>query len=85
MKEIAITIMGYPVKLQYCMHERPTYCEWRLIAQGLYSDQHCLLEQLLRMHYSDYIEAIIREYAWYEGYATAQAYSDPGIDDDTPF
>lgn len=59
MNETTLTIMGFPVLVRYTVFEGG-YTEWHLKPAG-----ESLLSTLLRIHYTEYIEAQIRK-AWFE-------------------
>lgn len=59
MNETTLTIMGFPVLIRYTVFEGG-YTEWHIKPEG-----ESLLSTLLRIHYTQYIEAQIRK-AWFE-------------------
>jgi hypothetical protein len=69
MKKIVITIMGQKIEIEYQVHS-DTHIEWCLCttdAQNGCNTQ--LLDMLLKIHYTPYIESIIREFAHYHSYS----------------
>jgi hypothetical protein len=102
-RSVQITIMGITIRVHYTIHE-PSYVEWELRSaqqkmENL-SEKHYpikemqLLSVLLRTHYSQFIEAVIRESAFYQSYAESQGRDDyiPPLDafsvfndEDVPF
>ena len=59
MNETTLTILGFPVLIRYTVFEGG-YTEWHIKPTG-----ESLLSTLLRIHYTQYIEAEIRK-AWFE-------------------
>lgn len=77
-----VTIMGISVRIKYAIHD-PAYVEWKLeeanqesAVEGWPDDEMELLNVLLRVHYSDFIEAACREQAYYDSYAASAAADD---------
>jgi hypothetical protein len=69
MSETFIYLYGYKLKIRYAIYD-PHYIEWRLIPdQDTWTEDHEVLNLLLRMHHNDYIESIIRESEYYSAYA----------------
>jgi len=55
-------ILGLPVEIQYIIHSRPHYIEWSLAERR--SQYTEMIEMLLRVHYTQWIEKTILEYEW---------------------
>lgn len=71
MIETEIYILGYPVMIRYIVHD-PSYVEWHLVCNHSARDVHDLLNVLLRVHFSEFIEAACREHHFYKLYAESQ-------------
>lgn len=85
MNEIEIYLLGYPLLISYQLHD-PNYVEWKLKAHKTWEDEFELLNVLLRIHYSAYIEAACREHHFYEEYARSAGWKPMGeIEEDIPF
>jgi len=65
MKEETFVILGLPVRIRYTIHSKPYFVEWYVLgdveAVGANIE---LLEQLLRVHYTQWIEKTILELEW---------------------
>ena len=59
MNETTLTILGFPVIIQYVVYDGG-YTEWHVKPAG-----ESLLTTMLRIHYTAYIEAELRR-AWFE-------------------
>ena len=66
MKETTITLMGYPLTFRYTVYEGG-YIEWKL--KGSNWD---FTDLLLRLHYTEYINAELRKIWFEEEYAEHQ-------------
>lgn len=75
MNKTSVTIMGISIQIRYHIHD-PAYVEWTLQRADKDDDEMELLNVLLRVHYSDFIEAACREQAYYDSYAAAAAADD---------
>jgi len=64
MNEETFIILGFPVRLRYNIHQRPSYVEWHIVDDMSNASTVELLEQLLRVHYTQWIENVIREHEW---------------------
>ncbi|RKZ90735.1 MAG: hypothetical protein DRQ40_10665 [Gammaproteobacteria bacterium] len=59
MNETTLTILGFPVIIRYVIYDGG-YTEWHIKPEG-----ESLVSTMLRIHYTQYIEAEIRK-AWFE-------------------
>lgn len=80
MTKTEIYIMGYPVQIAYKIHH-PDYVEWDLKASKTWEAEHDILNVLLRIHYSQFIEAAVREHAFMEQYAATAGYPNDKYED----
>lgn len=58
MNTSTLTILGIVIQFQYTIYD-PSYIEWSIHANDV--NRNVLLEILLRIHYTAYIEAQLRE------------------------
>lgn len=69
MRETTIAIMGYSLTFRYTVYEGG-HIEWKLACSPDYRES--LLSTLLRIHYTDYINAELRKIWFEEEYAQHQ-------------
>ena len=89
MKEITIVMLGHSLSLHYAMHEG-NYVEWYLApspSNENENDIHAILDTILRLNHSQFIESKIREVVFYQAYAEASGSPWPAddIDPTCPF
>ena len=68
MQTTTVYIMGYPIEIDYRIHD-PSYIEWNVTANDGSEHESQLLNVLLRVHYNQFIEAVLREHDYYHEYA----------------
>jgi hypothetical protein len=70
-----VCIMGIMIPIKYRIHD-PSYVEWSMETAAdkdeFTVEERELLNVLLRVHYGGFIEAALREAAFYENYANSQ-------------
>lgn len=69
MLEDTLTILGLPVKFQFHIYDT-SYVSWNLHPDS--KGNSPLLEILLRIHYQEYIEAMLREVWFRQIYENSQ-------------
>ena len=75
MQETTVTLMGIPINISYEIYQN-VYIEWCLVRTNEpEADIHRLLDLLLRVNHSTWIEAVIREHEHYDSMAKATGFS----------
>lgn len=85
---VEVVLLGHCVHVEYTLHDLG-YIEWSLVKHtgnvqyAIYTNALGLLETLLRLKYTGYIEGVIREHLHYEDIRKAKGF--PPDDEGDPF
>jgi hypothetical protein len=79
MYTVAVKLMGMHINVRYQFHDN-NYIEWRIMHDHAYTPEMELMDCIIRVHYTAFIEGALREHYHWKMEEEAR-----GIDPNEPF